>query len=80
MAKALGKADAAQPMDFVTALADLQKACGVDALKMSDYGIKENEMMKYAENAKQTMGGLFEVDPTPLSVEEAAVILKESYR
>ena len=80
MAKALGKADAAQPMDFVTALADLQKACGVDALKMSDYGINENEMMKYAENAKQTMGGLFEVDPAPLSVEEAAGILKASYR
>lgn len=80
MAKALGKADAAQPMDFVTALADLQKACGVDALKMSDYGINENEMMKYAENAKQTMGGLFEVDPAPLSVEDAAGILKASYR
>ena len=39
MAKAMGKRDAKDPMDFVTALVDLQKACGVDELKMSDYGI-----------------------------------------
>lgn len=38
MAKAMGKTDAKEPMDFVTALVDLQKACGVDELKMSDYG------------------------------------------
>ena len=33
MAKAMGKEDAKDPMDFVTALVDLQKACGVDELQ-----------------------------------------------
>ena len=39
----MGKTDAKEPMDFVTALVDLQKACGVDELKMSDYGITPEE-------------------------------------
>ena len=52
MAKALGKADASTPMDFVEALSALQKACGVANLKMSDYGIEKHEMAKYAANAR----------------------------
>ena len=47
MAKAMGKEDAKDPMDFVTALVDLQKACGVDELKMSDYGITPEEFPKF---------------------------------
>ncbi|WP_143452437.1 iron-containing alcohol dehydrogenase [Sporanaerobium hydrogeniformans] len=39
LAKALGKTDATFLMNFVIALIDLQKACHVDQLKMSDYGI-----------------------------------------
>ncbi|SHO49152.1 iron-containing alcohol dehydrogenase [Anaerocolumna xylanovorans] len=80
MAKALGKTDANDPIDFVTALAELQKACGVSELKMSDYGIKEEELMKYVGKAYETMGGLFEVDPAPLTKEDCFAILKASYR
>lgn len=80
MARALGKADASKPEDFLTALIDLQKACGVDQLKMSDYGITPDEFTKIAANAKETMGGLFISDRVPLSVEDCAEILKESYR
>ncbi|WP_312645265.1 iron-containing alcohol dehydrogenase [Hydrogenoanaerobacterium sp.] len=80
MAKALGKADADKPEDFVTALADLQKACGVENLKMSDYGIKADEMQRVALHAKDIMGGLFEVDRYQLSVEEIVSILEKSYR
>ncbi len=80
MAKALGKVDAKEPMDFVDALLTLQKLCEVDDLKMSDYGIVPEDLRKYAENAKDTMGGLFEVDPAPLSVDDAEEILKRSYR
>ena len=47
---------------------------------MSDYGIVPEDLRKYAENAKDTMGGLFEVDPAPLSVDDAEEILKRSYR
>lgn len=39
MARAMGMKDANKPEDFLTALAELQKACGVDNLRMSDYGI-----------------------------------------
>lgn len=80
MAKALGKVDAKEPMDFVDVLLTLQKLCKVDDLKMSDYGIVPEDLRKYAENAKDTMGGLFEVDPAPLSVDDAEEILKRSYR
>lgn len=80
MAKALGRADAKEPMDFVHALADLQKACGVDALKMSDYGIDHENFGKYADNARATMGGLFAVDAKELSRDDVIGIYQRSYR
>lgn len=80
MAKALGNVDAKEPMDFVKALVQLQKDCNVYGLKMSDYGIQFEELRKYAVNAKETMGGLFEVDPAPLTEEDAVKILEKSFR
>lgn len=80
MAKALGKADATKAMDFVTALADLQKACGVDKLKMSKYGIKEGDLPKMVQNARENMAGLFMVDPVELSDEDCLAIYTNSYR
>lgn len=80
MAKALGKEDAACAMDFVTALDELQKACGVDAIQMSEYGMERGELEKYAKNARETMGGLYEVDPTPVSDADMLEVLQESYR
>ena len=80
MAKALGKTDAAAGMDFVTVLSALQAACGVADLKMSDYGIDSADFAKYADNARQTMGALFEVDPAPLSRDDSIRILQNSYR
>lgn len=80
MARALGKVDAQDPMDFVIALEELQKACGVDDLKMSDYGIKIEECEKFAKNARQTMGGLFNCDPVEMTEEECIRIFEKSYR
>lgn len=80
MAQALGKTDAKDPMDFVTALVELQKACGVDELKMSDYGIKKEECMTLAKNARATMGGLFTCDPVDMTEEECAAIFEKSYQ
>jgi alcohol dehydrogenase len=80
MAKALGKADAKEPMDFVKALVDLQNACGVDSLKMSDYGVKIEEADTLSKNARHIMGGLFAVDPAQLSHEDVVAIYKKSYR
>ena len=80
MAQALGKADAREPMDFITALADLQAACGVAGLKMSDYGIQREDCLTLARNARATMGGLFGADPVPMTEEECAAIFEKSYR
>lgn len=80
MAKALGMADAEKAEDFITALENIQKACGVDELKMSDYGISEDEVETLAENARTTMGGLFESDPTPMTNEECAEIFRKSFK
>lgn len=80
MAKALGNADAQKPQDFISALAQLQGACGVDALKLSDYGFKPEEFDGIARNARETMGGLFFADPCELTHEDCVEILKKSYR
>ena len=80
MAKAMGIKDADKPEDFITALVDLQKACGVADLKMSDYGMKKEECMTLAVNARETMGGLFLANPCPMSDEECAGIFEKSYR
>ena len=80
MAKALGMPDAEKAEDFITALENIQKACGVDELKMSDYGISEDEVETLAENARTTMGGLFESDPAPMTNEECAEIFRKSFK
>lgn len=80
MARFLGKEDASKPEDFLTALIDLQKACGVYNLKMSDYGIKKDEAMTMAKNARTTMNGLFQCDPGETTDEEIAGIYERSYR
>lgn len=80
MARVMGLPDADKPADFITALARLQKACGVDALKMSDYGIQRSEAMTLAVNARETMGGLFLANPCEMSDVECAGIFEKSYR
>jgi len=80
MARAMGCVQAQSPMDFVVALVQLQKDCGVYGLKLSDYGVKVEELDKYVKNARATMGGLFSCDPTPLSDEDVVAIYQKSYR
>lgn len=80
MAKVMGKTDATKPMDFVDALADLQKACGVEDIKVSSYGMKYEEIEKYAVNARDTMAGLLALDPVPMTNEDIIEILQKSYK
>ena len=80
MARVMGIPDADKPEDFITALVRLQKGCGVDNLKMSDYGITTDEFMTLAVNARETMGGLFLANPCPMSDEECAGIFERAYR
>lgn len=80
MAKVMGIPDANKPEDFITALVKLQKDCGVNNLKMSDYGFEKSESMTLAVNARETMGGLFLSNPCSMSDEECAEIFDKSYR
>ena len=80
MARVMGMPNADKPEDFITALQQLQKDCGVDDLKMSDYGITADEFMTLAVNARETMGGLFLANPCPMSDEECACIFEKAYR
>lgn len=80
MAKALGKADADKPSDFVDVLAALQTACGVDDVRLSAYGVEKNEAKKIALHALDTMGGLFEKDRYKMSVEEITSIMEDAHR
>ena len=80
MARALGKADATKPEDFLDALAALQKACGVDALAMSDYGIRPEEFPGMVKLARSAVGMLFSCDPSELSDDDVLAILRASYR
>ena len=80
MARVMGMPNADKPEDFITALQQLQKDCGVDDLKMSDYGIQKDECMTLAVNARETMGGLFLANPCPMSDVECAGIFEKSYR
>lgn len=80
MAKALGNEAANDPMDFVDALVKLQRDCGVGDLNMSDYGITAAEADAMARNARETMGGLFDFDPVPMTHEECVGIYQKSFR
>jgi len=80
MAKVMGIPNADRPEDFITALVKLQKDCGVDNLKMSDYGFKPNESMILAKGARSMQGGLFEANPCEMTDEDCADIFNKSYK
>lgn len=80
MARAMGMENAAEPMDFIKTLVKLQEDCGVADLKMSDYGITENELETMAVNAKETMPALFGADRYQLSLDDCVAIYQAAYR
>ncbi|EHI97596.1 Alcohol dehydrogenase [Clostridium sp. DL-VIII] len=80
MAKTMGMENAKDPMNFITMLVKLQEECGVADLKMSDYGIRPEEFETMAKNAKDTMGILFMLDRSELSIEDCVKIYQESYK
>ena len=80
MARALGDVSADRPEAFIAALARLKQSCGVDGLRLADYGFRPEDADWIADNAMQTMGGLFKVDPAPLSREDIVQIVQESCR
>lgn len=80
MAKAMGVENPTSPQDFIDALVQLQKDCGVDNLKMSDYGFTKDECMTLAINARETMGGLYAANPCEMTDEDVAGIFERSFK
>ena len=69
-----------RPSDFIDALVRMQKECGVYDIKLSDWGLKAEDLPKMVQNARSTMGGLFTLDPRPLTDEEVVDIYQKSYK
>lgn len=80
MAEAMTGQKSIDPLDFIKALINLQKACGVDQLKLSDWGIRTEDLPNMVKNARETMGGLFAHDPRDLQDEEILDIYQKSYK
>lgn len=68
------------PEAFIDHLELLKRECGVDGLRMSDWGITEDELEAIAENGLSTNDVLFAHDPKPLSTDDVVAILKKSWR
>lgn len=79
MAEAMGAKRPAKPEDFLTELQKLRTACGVDGLKMSDYGIGREDFEAYADNALETGRSLFSCDREELTREDVAAIYEKSF-
>lgn len=80
MARAMGAEGDVRPQDFIIRLTALEKACGVDDLKMSDYGFSREELPQIAKGARSMQGGLYEANPCELSDDDVAGILARSYK
>lgn len=76
----MGMKEANKPEDFISMLLKLQRDCGVDQLKISDYKICPEEFPKIATKAKETMGKLFAFDPCDMSRKDCIEILAKYYK
>lgn len=64
---------------FLNGLNKLKEACGVDTLKMSEFGITPDLFTEYADTAMSTMGGLFDLDRRKFTQADVVSILEKSY-
>ena len=80
MAEVMTQKKSNRPSDFIDALAKMQKECHVEDLHLSEWGIKAEDLPQMVQNARETMGGLFTLDPRPLTDEEALAIYQKSFK
>lgn len=80
MAEVMTQQKSNRPSDFIDALERMKKECHVDNIMLSDYGIKTDDLPKMVRNARDTMGGLFTLDPRPLLDEEVLSIYQQAYK
>lgn len=63
---------------FVKALAELKEKCGVGDLSLGKFGFEEAKAEYVAQNAYDTMGGLYGCDRSEVKFEDTVNILKKS--
>ena len=80
MAEIMTQQKSNRPSDFIDALVRMQKECNVYQLKLSDWRVKEEELPLMVQNARDTMGSLFTLDPRTLTDEEVLQIYQKSFR
>lgn len=80
MAEAMTQQKSNRPSDFIDALVRMQKACDVYGLQLSQFGVKEKDLPQMVQNARETMGALFTLDPRPLTDAEVLEIYQKSFK
>ena len=80
MAEIMTQQKSNRPSDFIDAYVKMQKACHVHGLALSQWGIQPDDFAKFVQNARDTMGGLFTVDPRPITDDELMHIFTQSYK
>lgn len=78
LAKVVGK-KGDDPNEFLDAMNELMKQCGVDDIKMSDYGINEDELELFSKSVFN-MTGNNRRDPIDLTEKDFLKIYKESFK
>lgn len=80
MAKAMGVENPTSGKDFIKALDKLVASVGCADLKMSDVGIKRDELKMFSEHVHDVLGGDTTADPLTLSNEDYLGIYERSYK
>lgn len=68
-----------QAESFIVKLHELKEACGLNELKMSDYGVRPEELPAMAKNAMESMKKLFATTPMHMDEEDVLAIFQEAY-
>ncbi len=84
MAKAMGEdvdalPEKEKPFAFITALKKLIKNIGLEGEKLSDYGVKKEELKTLAKNSSYTMGMLYDITPVELTLDDIVGIYEKAY-
>lgn len=78
-AELTGLTEQQQALAFVEKLKQLIADVGLADLRLRDFDVKREDMDAMAQNAFDTMGFLFDLDPHPLTKEDIVAIYEASY-
>jgi len=74
-----GLSEKDKALAFITGLKKLIESIGLEQQKLSDFGIQRQDLRKFAQNAFETMGKLFELTPIELTLDDVEAIYAGAY-